>query len=104
MRQTVIAQILAPVAQILRLRRAAVVDPILDPAADVVPVDRQHRLNVAVARGTNEYRLIVRHGLACRFGWPCGLNGLFIPRPPKVSGGVRAGCPISWYDPPNRHP
>ena len=54
MRQAVAAQVLAPVVQILRLRRAAVVHALFDSAADMVAVDREHRLHVAVARGTNE--------------------------------------------------
>jgi hypothetical protein len=49
MRQAVASQILAPVAQIVRLGRAGIIDTLLDPAADVAAIDRKHRLDVAVA-------------------------------------------------------
>jgi len=49
MRQTVVAQVLAPVAQIIRLGDAAIVHAGFDPATDMMAVDRQHRLDVVVA-------------------------------------------------------
>ena len=70
MRQAVIAQVLAPVVQILRLRRAAVVDALLDPAADMAAVDRQHRLDIAVARRADQHRQFVRHGRVLGFIGP----------------------------------
>ena len=54
MRQLAVAEILAPVAQIVRLRHAGVLDARLDAAVDVAAVDRQHRLDIGVARGAHD--------------------------------------------------
>ena len=48
-REPAIAQILAPVTQIVWLEHAVVIDAILDAATDMVAVNCEHRLNVAIA-------------------------------------------------------
>jgi hypothetical protein len=54
-REPAIAQILAPVTQIVRLKHAVVVDAILDAATDMVAVDCEHRLDVTFARRPHDH-------------------------------------------------
>ena len=61
MGQAVIAEILASVAQIVGLRRAGFVDAILDAAADVAAVNRQHRIDVGIARRPHQDRRLIRN-------------------------------------------
>ena len=49
MRQAGLLQVLAPVAQIVRFGRAGSLDIARHAIADVMAVDRQHRLDVALA-------------------------------------------------------
>jgi hypothetical protein len=54
-----IAEVLAALAQIVGLGAAAIVDAGLDPATDVLAVDRQHGVDIAIARGADQHRLLV---------------------------------------------
>ncbi|MET4117468.1 hypothetical protein ABIB90_004276 [Bradyrhizobium sp. JR4.1] len=49
MRQAGLLQVLAPIAQIVRLGRTGSLDIARHAVADVMAVDRQHRIDVALA-------------------------------------------------------
>ena len=62
-REPAIAQILAPVTQIVWLEHAVVIDAILDAATDVVAINCEHRLDVTFGRRPHDHCV----GVARRF-------------------------------------
>jgi hypothetical protein len=59
MRQSVIAEILAPVAQVVRFRHAGFFDVVTDAVADMTAIDRQHRFDISVARWPDHHGRLV---------------------------------------------
>ena len=82
MREATIFEVLPPVAQIVGLRHLGVADAFLDALADVATIDRQHRIDVSIARRPHDDRM---------FGFN-GQSGLHCALPIRWRRRCKAGC------------
>src|SRR5262249_58414857 len=79
MREPVVAQVLTPVAQVVRLQGNVVVETLLKAAADMVAIDRKHGLDVDFARCPYDNGALAARWFRLNFVFVLAHCVLFVP-------------------------